>query len=164
MRLNKVILLTTLIAMVPLATACISSVEFDELTQEMEAARSDIEALQTRYDDLSKQYDELAGNLALAESLIDDLQVGSGEALMQAIELLEKIDKDESQFLVPVVFAAQDIQAGTVIEKDMMVIVPFPAEFLVETMMTDFEVVAGRVARIDILRGMVITQGLLEAP
>jgi len=163
MRLYKVILLTALIAMIPYTAGCVSRGEFDKLAQELEMARSDFEALQTEYDALNQQYEEVLANLASAESQIVDLHATLMETSLGATYLQEMIDKDVIQ-VVDVFYAAQDIPAGAVIERNMIVTIPFPAELLVETMITDLEFVVGRGARIDILRGMVITQGLLERP
>ena len=156
MRLNKVLLLTVLIGMIPYTAGCISRGEFDELTQELEMARSDFEKLQTEHEALNKQYEEALANLASAESQIYDLRTTLLETSMGATDQQAVIP------IVRVVFAAQDIPAGTIIERDMIVEIPYLADLLVETMVTDLEVVVGRGAKIDISRGIVITQSLFS--
>ena len=67
-----------------------------------------------------------------------------------------------------VVFAAQDIPAGTLLDRRMFVATQFPADLVVETVLCarDWEealaLVEGHRARFDIPRGVIITTGLLE--
>jgi hypothetical protein len=63
--------------------------------------------------------------------------------------------------MVQVVFAGQEIPRGEVINRDMVMPVPYPADLVVETMTTSLEQVLGREARYDIARGMPITEGML---
>ena len=70
---------------------------------------------------------------------------------------------------VYVAYAAQDIPVGTIIERTMLVTHYFPIDYVVETTVAGtedgvIEFVAGHSARVDILRGMIITTGLLEEP
>ncbi|MGD8758651.1 MAG: SAF domain-containing protein [Anaerolineales bacterium] len=60
------------------------------------------------------------------------------------------------------VIAAQDIQRGAMILEDAVILSPFPTELIIEgTMMTDIESVVGRFARMDIARGVPITNNML---
>ncbi len=60
-----------------------------------------------------------------------------------------------------IVIAAQDISRGAVIPQDGVILSPFPADFVVETMITDLNQVTGRRARMDIARGVPITQNMV---
>ena len=60
-----------------------------------------------------------------------------------------------------IVIAAQDIARGAVIPEDGVIISPYPADYLVETMMTDIQRVVGRRARMDIARGVPITENMI---
>ncbi len=60
-----------------------------------------------------------------------------------------------------IVIAAQDISRGAEIPSDGVILSPFPADFVVETMVTDLEQVIGRRARMDIARGVPITTGMI---
>ena len=60
-----------------------------------------------------------------------------------------------------VVFAAQDIPRGAVIPEDGVILSPYPADLRVETMMTDLELVVGRRARMDIARGVPVTERMV---
>jgi pilus assembly protein CpaB len=60
-----------------------------------------------------------------------------------------------------IVIAAQDIARGSEIPADGIILSPFPADFVVETMVTDVEQVIGRRARMDIARGVPITERML---
>jgi Flp pilus assembly protein CpaB len=60
-----------------------------------------------------------------------------------------------------IVIAAQDISRGAVIPQDGVILSPFPADFVVETMITDLSQVVGRRARMDIARGVPVTQNMV---
>lgn len=60
-----------------------------------------------------------------------------------------------------IVIAAQDISRGSVIPPDGVILSPFPADYIVETMMTDVNLVVGRRARMDIARGVPVTQNMI---
>lgn len=61
-----------------------------------------------------------------------------------------------------VVIAGQDISRGAVIPANAVIMAPFPADSVVETMITgDVNQVIGRIARQDIARGMPITTGMI---
>jgi len=61
-----------------------------------------------------------------------------------------------------VVIAAQDISRGAVIPENGVILAPFPADAVVETMITnDVKQVIGRYARQDIARGLPITTGMI---
>lgn len=60
-----------------------------------------------------------------------------------------------------IVIAAQDISRGAVIPQDGVILSPFPADFVVETMITDLNQVVGRRARMDIARGVPVTQNMV---
>jgi pilus assembly protein CpaB len=61
-----------------------------------------------------------------------------------------------------VVIAAQDISRGSVIPENAVILAPFPADAVVETMITnDVSQVIGRYARQDIARGLPITTGMI---
>ncbi len=60
-----------------------------------------------------------------------------------------------------IVIAAQDISRGSVIPSDGVILSPFPADFVVETMVTDLDQVAGRRARMDIARGVPVTERMI---
>src|SRR3972149_7799815 len=60
-----------------------------------------------------------------------------------------------------IVIAAQDISRGAQIPPDGVILSPFPADYIVETMMTDVNLVVGRRARTDIARGAPVTQNLI---
>jgi Flp pilus assembly protein CpaB len=63
-----------------------------------------------------------------------------------------------------VVIAGQDISRGAVIPADAVILAPFPADSVVETMITgDINQVVGKYARQDIARGMPITTGMITA-
>lgn len=61
-----------------------------------------------------------------------------------------------------VVIAGQDISRGSVIAANAVILAPFPADAVVETMITgDVNQVVGKYARQDIARGMPITTGMI---
>jgi Flp pilus assembly protein CpaB len=60
-----------------------------------------------------------------------------------------------------IVIAAQDIPRGGEISRDAVITAPFPADSVVETMLTDTEQVVGFRARMDIARGLPITENML---
>jgi len=60
-----------------------------------------------------------------------------------------------------IVIAAQHISRGSIIPQEAVIISPYPADYLVETMMTDPTLVVGRRARMDIGRGVPITQNMI---
>lgn len=60
-----------------------------------------------------------------------------------------------------IVIAAQDISRGAVIPQDGVILSPFPADFVVETMITDLNQVVGHRARMDIARGVPVTQNMI---
>jgi Flp pilus assembly protein CpaB len=63
-----------------------------------------------------------------------------------------------------VVIAGQDISRGAVIPENAVILAPFPADSVVETMITgDVNQVIGRYARQDIARGMPITTGMITS-
>ena len=59
------------------------------------------------------------------------------------------------------VVALVDIRAGSPILDSMVTSVPYPADLVFETMVVDTDQVIGKFARVDIVRGMIITTGLL---
>lgn len=67
-------------------------------------------------------------------------------------------------FEAQVVIAVVDIPAGTVVDGDMVGLFDYPADYVIETMVTDMSWVIGRRAGIDIPRGVVVTTGMLEEP
>jgi pilus assembly protein CpaB len=60
-----------------------------------------------------------------------------------------------------IVIAAQDIPRGAEIVPDAVVTAPFPADSIVETMLTDTGQAVGYRARMDIARGLPVTQNML---
>jgi Flp pilus assembly protein CpaB len=60
-----------------------------------------------------------------------------------------------------IVIAAQDISRGSEIPTDGVILSPFPADFVVETMVTDVDQVIGKRARMDIARGVPITERMI---
>lgn len=60
-----------------------------------------------------------------------------------------------------IVIAAQDIARGSEIPADAVITAPFPADSVVETMITDTGQVVGYRARMDIARGLPITQNMI---
>jgi pilus assembly protein CpaB len=61
-----------------------------------------------------------------------------------------------------VVIAAQDISRGAVIPENGVILAPFPADAVVETMITgDVTQVIGKYARQDIARGLPVTTGMI---
>ncbi len=60
-----------------------------------------------------------------------------------------------------IVIAAQDISRGAEIVPDAVVSAPFPADSIVETMLTDPAQAVGYRARLDIARGLPITENML---
>ena len=60
-----------------------------------------------------------------------------------------------------IVIAAQDISRGSVIPDDAVITAPFPADSVVETMLTDKGQAVGYRARMDIARGLPITQNMI---
>jgi pilus assembly protein CpaB len=63
----------------------------------------------------------------------------------------------EQVFTAQIVFAAQDISRGSQITEDAVILSPFPANNVIETMVTDTSTVVGRFARMDIARGVPVT-------
>lgn len=59
-----------------------------------------------------------------------------------------------------VVFAASDVSRGTLLLGDHLVVSELPSDKVIESMVTDPEVLIGRYARMDIPRGVPITQGM----
>jgi len=69
------------------------------------------------------------------------------------------------QDIANIVIAAQDIARGSVIPGDAVISAPFPADSVVETMLTDAGQAIGHRARMDIARGLPITQNMItETP
>src|SRR3990170_5962724 len=67
--------------------------------------------------------------------------------------------------MVEIVIAAQDIARGAEIPPDGVISAPFPADSVVETMLTDIGQAVGRRARLDIARGIPITENMVtDAP
>lgn len=64
-------------------------------------------------------------------------------------------------FEAQIVVAAQDIPRGAEIPADAVVLVPYPADMVVETMVTDTNLVVGKRARMDIPRGVPVTENML---
>jgi pilus assembly protein CpaB len=60
-----------------------------------------------------------------------------------------------------IVIAAQDIARGSEIPLDGVILSPFPADFVVETMVTDLNQVIGSRARMDIARGVPVTERMI---
>lgn len=60
-----------------------------------------------------------------------------------------------------IVIAAQDIARGSVVPENALVVSPYPRDLIVETMLTDVTQAAGKYARMDIARGMPVTQNML---
>ncbi len=67
----------------------------------------------------------------------------------------------ESPDRVKVVIAAQDIVRGSAIPENGVIESEFPADAVVETMVTDRGQVVGRIARMDIARGVPITENMI---
>jgi Flp pilus assembly protein CpaB len=67
----------------------------------------------------------------------------------------------EQVFTAQIVFAAQDIPRGSLITEDAVILSPFPANNVIETMVTDTGVVVGKYARMDIARGVPITLNMI---
>ena len=63
--------------------------------------------------------------------------------------------------MTQIVFAAQDIARGSVIPANGVVLSPFPADAVLETMLSDPGQAVGMYARTDIARGMPVTQNML---
>jgi Flp pilus assembly protein CpaB len=63
--------------------------------------------------------------------------------------------------MVTIVIAAQDIARGAEIPPDGVIAAPFPADSVVETMLTDVGQAVGRRARMDIARGVPITENMV---
>jgi len=60
-----------------------------------------------------------------------------------------------------IVIAAQNISRGSVIAPDAAIISPYPADYKVETMLDDLGQVVGKRARMDIARGVPITENMV---
>jgi len=60
-----------------------------------------------------------------------------------------------------IIMAAQDIQRGTVISVEQVIPTSFPADLISETMMTDLNFVVGKIARMDIERGVPVTSSMI---
>lgn len=60
-----------------------------------------------------------------------------------------------------IVIAAQDISRGSLIPENGVILSPFPADFVVETMVTDVDQIVGRRARMDIARGVPVTERMI---
>ena len=78
--------------------------------------------------------------------------LGPGDAPEEGPPPEEEVLRDAE-----IVIAAQDIARGAEIPTDGVIVSPYPAEYLVETMLTDPEQVIGRRARMEIARGVPIT-------
>ncbi len=76
---------------------------------------------------------------------------GGGQAQFEGTPAPEQV------FTAQIVFAAQDISRGAQITDDAVILSPFPANNVIETMVTDTSVVVGKYARMDIARGVPIT-------
>ncbi len=63
--------------------------------------------------------------------------------------------------MVEIVIAAQDIARGAEIPPDGVIAAPFPADSVVETMLTDVGQAVGRRARMDIARGVPLTENMV---
>jgi len=60
-----------------------------------------------------------------------------------------------------IVIAAQNISRGSIIAGDAAIISPYPADYKVETMLDDLGQVVGKRARMDIARGVPITENMV---
>lgn len=60
------------------------------------------------------------------------------------------------------VIAAERIQKGETIRADILLIVPYPNDWILESMLRTPEQAAGRTAAVDIERGMVLTSAYLQ--
>ncbi len=60
-----------------------------------------------------------------------------------------------------IVIAAQNISRGSIIAADAAIISPYPADYKVETMLDDLGQVVGKRARMDIARGVPITENMV---
>ena len=60
-----------------------------------------------------------------------------------------------------IVIAAQNISRGSIIAPDAAIISPYPADYKVETMLDDLGQVVGKRARMDIARGVPITENMV---
>lgn len=80
---------------------------------------------------------------------------GGGEQTFQGTPAPEQV------FTAQIVFAAQDISRGSPITEDAVILSPFPANNVIETMVTDTSVVVGKFARMDIARGVPITLNMI---
>jgi pilus assembly protein CpaB len=71
------------------------------------------------------------------------------------------VETPEVQDVAFIVIAAQDIPRGAEIVPDAVVTAPFPSDSIVETMLTDTGQAIGYRARMDIARGLPVTQNML---
>ncbi|MGH2621436.1 MAG: SAF domain-containing protein [Anaerolineales bacterium] len=62
-----------------------------------------------------------------------------------------------------IVIAAQNISRGSIIAADAAIISPYPADYKVETMLDDLGQVVGKRARMDIARGVPITENMVTS-
>ena len=62
-----------------------------------------------------------------------------------------------------IVFAAQDIKAYSQIVGSMIVLLPYPEDYVLEDMITQYTHAIDRWALVDIYRGMPITESMLSA-
>lgn len=83
-------------------------------------------------------------------------RIGGGGPV-QPVEETQVAPLGEAQ----IVIAAQDISRGSEIPTDGVILSPFPADFVVETMVTDVDQVVGKRARMDIARGVPITERMI---
>ncbi len=60
-----------------------------------------------------------------------------------------------------IVIAAQHIPRGSVIPPEAIIVSPYPADYMVETMLDDPARVVGRRARVDIARGVPVTENMI---
>lgn len=96
--------------------------------------------------------------LGAAAAFLVLTQLGGGSGVGPAAEPTEgPAFGGEAQ----VVIAAQDISRGSVIPEDGVILSPFPGDYVVETMVTDVEQVVGRRARMDIARGVPVTERMV---
>lgn len=63
--------------------------------------------------------------------------------------------------LSQIVIAARDIPRGSTVGEGDIILAPFPMDMVVETMLTDREMVVGRTARMDIGRGVPVTENMV---
>lgn len=101
------------------------------------------------------------GRILIVVALILILCVVAGYFLLGRPPATPPDETQQAPDVAFIVIAAQDIPRGGEVTADAVVTAPFPADSIVETMLTDTGQAVGFRARLDIARGLPITENML---